>query len=192
MKRLVLIILTIISSHTLLSQNFPNADAQGLSVGDMAPSFSGKDQNGVAVTLQSKLENGPVIVTFFRGEWCRYCIAQLKDIQDSVQFLQQSDISVITVTPAKAKGVTKTADITKASFPIISDTGLEIMHNYKVVTDENFAKYQAEVKSGTDNQHKYLPVPAAYLVGRDGKIIYRYFDPNYRVRPSVKGFVEAL
>jgi len=183
----LLVLISVVSG----AQNFPNAEAIGLQPGEVAPNFTGVDQNGNTIELSQLLQEGPVLISFFRGEWCRYCIAQLKDIQDSLSYLSEQNIQVVTVTPALAKGVGKAVQLTKVEFPIISDTGLKIMFAYKVITEENFQNFLKELDAGENNQQKNLPVPAAYLLDQKGKIVYRYFDPNYRERPAVNTVIEA-
>lgn len=191
MKYLVFIILSAFTFQTY-SQNFPNHDAEGLEPGGKAPDFTVSDQNGNKFNLYSQLEKGPVIVTFYRGAWCRYCMKQMKDFQDSLGLIKEKGASLIAITPARDDGIQKTVDKTNVQFTIASDNGLEVMKSFKVITDDNYNKYLAEIQSGKDNQHKYLPVPATYIIGKNRKILYRYFDPDYKVRSHVSDLLNAL
>ena len=42
---------------------------RAVGVGDKAPDFSLKDTAGQTVTLSSLLENGPLVLAFYRGKW---------------------------------------------------------------------------------------------------------------------------
>ncbi len=42
----------------------------GLNVGDTAPDFSGMNQHHKKINLNEFLKSGPVVVFFYRGEWC--------------------------------------------------------------------------------------------------------------------------
>lgn len=165
---------------------------EGLKVNDEAPDFVITDQNGKKFHLSQELKEGPVIVTFYRGSWCRYCTAQMIDLQDSLNLITGKGASIIAITPDKASGLGKIIDKTGLEFPIARDEGLKVMRLYKTISDDKFEEYLATEESGQDLQHKFLPVPATFVIGKNGKVIYRYFDPNYKVRPSVRELIDAL
>ena len=58
--------------------------ALGLVVGDQAPDFTLLDAVGESVTLSELLANGPVVLTFYRGEWCPYCNVQLRHLEQAL------------------------------------------------------------------------------------------------------------
>jgi len=55
--------------------------APGLAIGAHAPNFTLPDALGQPVALADLLAQGPVVVTFYRGEWCPYCNLQLRGLQ---------------------------------------------------------------------------------------------------------------
>jgi len=38
----------------------------------------------------------------------------------------------------------------------------------------------------------FLPVPAIYIINKEGSIIYRYFEPDYKKRVSVQELLDQL
>jgi peroxiredoxin len=52
------------------STNMPDPSAPDLSAGDKISAFSLPDTNGSLVSSTILLEQGPLIVTFYRGIWC--------------------------------------------------------------------------------------------------------------------------
>ena len=171
---------------------------QGLNVNDSAPVFTAKDQYGKEVSLTALLKKGPVIVMFYRGQWCPFCNKQLHEMQDSLAYLSSKGATVLAVTPENPENISKTIEKTKASFSVLFDDGLKIMKSYKVafqidpVTMEKYKGYGIDFNVVNGNNGANLPVPAVYLIGKNGKIIYRHFDPNYRKRPSIKEIVSHL
>jgi peroxiredoxin len=171
---------------------------QGLQVNEVAPEFSAKDQFGKEVKLKSLLKNGPVVVMFYRGQWCPYCNKQLNEMQDSLNLLTSKGATVLAVTPEKAENISKTVEKTKASYSILFDDGLQIMKSYKVsfevdtVTIKKYKNYGIDFSEANGANGANLPVPAVYIIDKKGKIIYRYFDLDYRKRPSVKEIVSHL
>lgn len=170
-----------------------------LKVGDKAPLFSLKDNNGKLIDLKKVLkENKAVVLFFYRGQWCPFCNKHIKDLQDSLQTLTGKGAYVIGVSPETAEGVAKTVNKTKASFSIISDRDYSVMKAYQVnyVMEQGLAdRYK---KGGLDiavanGQTDYvLPVPATYIIDQNGKIKFVYFDKDYKKRPSVKSLAANL
>ena len=81
----LLLILSILSISCTYAQEI--TQPTGLSIGDKAPNFTLPTIEGEQVTLYNELEKGSVFLTFYRGAWCRYCMKQLIDIQDSLSLL---------------------------------------------------------------------------------------------------------
>lgn len=165
----------------------------GLQAGDRAPDFSATDQNGNEITLSEVLQDHQVVLTFFRGSWCRYCMKQMKDYQDSIAMYAGKKAIIIAVTPQKSEGIQKAAEISKATFPIVHDTDLRIMEAYDVISKEKVSDYRSNFAHlEEDHSRKFLPVPAAYVIDQQSIIKYVYFDPNYRIRVSNEILLEAL
>lgn len=115
MKRILLIALISFASTTLFAQT-------ALKIGDKAPLFNLKDNNGKQVDLKQVLkENKSVVLFFYRGQWCPYCNKQIKDLQDSLRILTAKGAYVIGVSPETDTNVSKTVAKTKATFSILSD-----------------------------------------------------------------------
>lgn len=194
MKKFQLSILLILISVTIYSQNKP----VGLNVKDAAPAFSAKDQSGKVVNLAALLKKGPVVLMFYRGEWCPFCNKQLSEMQDSLLLIKAKGATVVAVTPEKPENINKTIEKTKATFPVLFDDGLKIMKNYQVafavdsITVKKYKGFGVDFAQVNGNNGANLPVPAVYIINKEGKITYRYFDENYRRRPSVKEIAKNL
>lgn len=107
--------------------------------------------------------------------------------------------SLITITPETAAGIAKTIEKTKATYPILYDDGLSIMKSYDVafkVDDRAIEKYKGYgidfTKANGDSNGPNLPVPAVYIISKEGKIIFRHFDKDYTKRVSVAEILEHL
>lgn len=176
----------------------PSLTASALAVGTEAPAFKAKDAAGHPVELRQLLKKGPVVLYFYRGQWCPYCNKQLSQLQDSLQLLTAKGAQVVVVTPETPANVDKTIAKTKATFPIVTDQNFAIMKAYKTaftVDEATAQKYQGfgvDLKAANGADTNVLPVPATYVIGRDGKIQYTYFNPDYRHRVSVREVAMAL
>jgi peroxiredoxin len=173
---------------------------EGLFINSKAPDFRAKDQAGNELSLKDMTKKGPVVLVFYRGYWCPYCNRELQKLQDSLQQILDRGAQLIAITPEKQAGIAKTIEKTKAGFPIIADEDMKIMKAYDVayaVDGKTVDRYKmASIDLADNNGQKagavFLPVPAVYIVARDGEIKYRFFDEDYRKRPTVKDILENL
>jgi len=170
----------------------------GLKVGDAAPVFTAKDQNGKTISLKEALKKGPVVMLFYRGQWCPFCNKQLSHFSDSLQMLMAKGASILAITPETAENVKKTIEKTKSSLPILEDEGMAIMKMYKVnfAVDENtitkYKGYGIDFDKANGSNGANLPVPATYIIGKDGIIKYVFFNTDYRKRASVQDILNNL
>ena len=194
---------TLLFSFLLIVSSFVFAQTEtvypaGLKVGDIAPDFNAKDQNGKTVSLKQALKNGPVVMLFYRGQWCPFCNKQLSRFSDSLSQLTAKGASVLAITPENAENVKKTIEKTKASFSVLEDEGLTIMKLYKVnfAVDENtitkYKGYGIDFDKANGSNGANLPVPATYIIGQNGKIKYVFFNTDYRKRASVLEILNNL
>lgn len=172
--------------------------ASALAVGTTAPAFKGQDAAGRPVELKQLLKKGSVVLYFYRGQWCPFCNKELSQLQDSLQVLTGKGAQVVVITPETPANIEKTVAKTKASFPIVHDQDLAIMKAYHTaftVDDATAQKYQGfgvDLKQANGLDANVLPVPATYVIGRDGKIKFAFFDADYRHRASVRQVARAL
>jgi peroxiredoxin len=131
-------------------------------------------------------------VVFYRGQWCPFCNKYLSSLQDSLGLIQKKGASVIAISPETQEGIGMTVSKTKATFSVITDMNLEISTAYKVnyAVDKDMqtklAGYGLDLNKANGVNGNNLPVPATYIISKDGTIKYAFFNPDYTKRPSVK------
>ena len=164
---------------------------EGLFIDSKAPDFRAKDQHGNEVHLKDLLKEGKVVLVFYRGQWCPYCNRQLKKLEDSLQQIRDKGATLIAVTPEKPESVAKTIEKSGAVYPILYDEGLKIMKAYDVdyeVPENTLTRYRnagLDIEANNGTNGKCLPVPAVYIINKQSTITYRFFDTDYKKRPSV-------
>ena len=197
MKKLITMLTLCFLTVTIFAQ-IGMMKPEGLKIGDMAPDINAVSQDGKNIQLKKLLATGDVVLVFYRGQWCPFCNKQLSKINDSLSFIIAKGATVLTITPETAENIKKTIEKTKASYSIIEDKGMSIMKNYKVnfAIDENtiekYKKYGIDFDKANGTNGANLPVPATYIISKDGKIKYAFFNPDYRQRPSVKEILDNL
>lgn len=195
MKKITLFTTFVFIAAFLFAQQEP----KGLRVNDKAPDFTATDQYGKTISFANERSKGPVVLVFYRGQWCPYCNKQLKQLEDSLSLIKAKGATLLTITPEKPENIRKTIVKTQTSSSVLYDAGLKIMKQYDVAftvddkTIETYKKYGIDFTEANGSENgAHLPVPAVYVVNREGKIVYRYFDTDYKKRSSVKAILEHL
>lgn len=178
---------------------FGQEKPEGLFINSKAYDFKGKDQRDKDVSLKELRKKGNVVVLFYRGNWCPYCNRELKRFQDSLILIENKGAQLVAITPEAAEGVDSTVAKTGASFPILYDQDMKIANAYHVafkVDDRTLGRYKNAgidlLKNNSQTKEAYLPVPAVYIVNKDGSVVFRYFDEDYKKRVWVKDILNAL
>lgn len=194
MKQLFALLMAVLSLNAVAQEK-----PEGLFINSKAPEFKLKDQSGIEVSLKELRKQGPVVVLFYRGHWCPYCSRELTRFQDSLQYITEKGAQLVAITPEGAEGITRTIEKTKAVFPILYDADMKVAKAYRVaynVDERTFGRYK---NAGIDllaiNGQKTqasLPVPAVYIVNREGSVIYRFFEADYKKRVSVREILSEI
>lgn len=171
---------------------------EGLFIGSKAPDFKAKDQDGKEIRLKDQLKKGKVVLVFYRGYWCPYCNRELSRLQDSLALIQEKGATVIAVSPEKPENIKQTIEKTKATYSVLYDEGMKIMKGYDVefeLEETTLARYRSsglDIEKNNGTNGKYLPVPAVYIIDKESNVTYRFFDADYKKRPSIAEILKNL
>lgn len=163
-----------------------------------APNFTGKDQYDKELVLYSLLKEGPVVLFFYRGQWCPHCNRYMSNLQDSVELVHKLGAKVVAITPERIDNIAKTVLKTKAMFSIVYDENHKIMDRYKVTFKLAYGKnlmYNAagiNINKASGNSDRVLPVPATYIIEKNGRIIGAHFNEDYSKRMPVSRIIDIL
>lgn len=167
--------------------------------GDLAPAFSGVDLQGNVVNSKDLLKQGEVVLVFYRGVWCPYCTKHLAVLQDSLGELTSRGAQLVVITPEQPSFIKETISKSGATFSILSDPQYQIMEDFGVafhLSKETVPRYfnivVNKTRKSNGNEEDVLPVPATFVIGQDGKVVYRHFDTDYTKRASVSSILEYL
>lgn len=198
MKKALFYLLVIIG-NTALAQTTNLPEPKGLNVGEKAPLFTAETYEEQKFVLADALKKGPVVVLFYRGQWCPICNRHLSNLQDSLNLIHEAGATVIAVSPEKPELMAKTAKKTKAQFILIYDEGYKICDSFDVTFKPDagtIKKYNTILGADLENAHsdnsERLPVPATFIINQESKIIWRHFDPNYKNRSSANQILKQL
>jgi peroxiredoxin len=115
-----------------------------------------------------------------------------------LSFITEKGATLLAITPEQAEGIAKTTEKTKAEYSILHDEGLKIMKAYDVafeLPENTITRYKnagLDVEKNNGDNGKYLPVPAVFVVDQEQTVRYRFFETDYKKRPSVKEILDNL
>jgi peroxiredoxin len=171
----------------------------GLAVGEQAPGFSLNDARGETVTLAGLLANGPVVLTFYRGAWCPYCNLQLRGLSQSLPAIEAAGGQLVAVTPQTPDKSLEQVRKDGFPFPILSDLDSTVMRAYGLyfevpaaLSDVYRRNFDLELAAYNGAGREVLPVPATYVIDRDGLVRFAFADTDYRRRVEPEAIVAAL
>ncbi len=162
-------------------------DKQSLKVGDKAPEVQ-VNLGGEKHPLSHIYAAGPVVIKFYRGGWCPYCMTELKHYQAMFPEFKKAGAQILAIAPDTAAEITKTRTTHALSYDVVSDEGHAIAKKFGLVYKLDQKVVDQLKKNGIDlsiyqgNNNNELAIPGTFVVGKDGKIAFAYVDADYRVR----------
>ena len=173
--------------------------APGLSVGDTAPDFRLPDALGKPVALSDLLMDGPIIVTFYRGEWCPYCNIQLRALQAALPRFVELGASLVAISPQAADHSLSLAEKHELAFPVLSDLDQSVIRKYRVqftlsgdLEDLQVNLFGNDPASQNADHSRSLPLAATYVLDRSGIVRYAFVPADWRIRAEPTDIEAAL
>lgn len=166
--------------------------------GDVAPSFSLSDAEGNIVNSADLLKRGPLVLSFYRGVWCPYCNMELQALEAAKPEFDKYGASLVAISPQTAPNSRKSVRQNELSFAILSDVkgkvgeafGLRFhLPDYLV---ELYKQLKNDLPTFNDDPSWTLPMPARYVIGQDGVILYSEVNPDYTRRPEPEDMIPVL
>jgi len=164
---------------------------QALKAGERAPLFRLRSNTGDFVALSETLDRGPVVVSFFWGGWCPFCRLELQALGQAHPEIERLGATLIGLSPLPEND-------SCSSFPILKDPGCRIAARYRIaftVAPQFRPAYLAlgypeGLKNSVDRW--VLPMPATYIIDRNGIVALSYVDADYTTRLEPTAIAGAL
>ncbi|SDF40606.1 peroxiredoxin-like family protein [Cellulophaga baltica] len=174
-----------------------NIVGNALQVGETAINFTLPNALGKKITLYDELENGPVILMWYRGGWCPYCNMQLHYMQEMLPEFKKLGASLLAITPETPDNSISTKEKNDLEFEVLSDLDNKVGYEYKVVfklTEDVKEIYENgfELSKFNGNDKGELPLAATYIIGQNKVIQYAFLDADYRNRAEPQDLLEHL
>ena len=160
-----------------------------LKVGETAPDFTLPDQNDNPVSLSATLRRGPVVLTFFRGGWCPFCMISLRALARATPALRRHGAEVLAISPQPSRQSAAMAETSALPFPVLSDHNNQVAHRYGVVVtvppdlQAAYRRLGHNLPAVNGVPGWELPMPASYVIAPgDGRVVLAHVDPRLHLR----------
>lgn len=169
-----------------------------LPVGAAAPDFTLPGVDGEQVSLAKLLTDGPVVLAFYRGGWCPYCNLELRALQAALPDITAAGATLVAISPQLPDNSLSTAEKLELAFPVLSDVGNVVAREYGLVFSlpedlrSVYDGFGIDLPAANGDQTFELPVPATFVIGRDGSVAWRFVDPDYTHRGDPADVIAAV
>jgi peroxiredoxin len=169
-----------------------------LSAGSRAPEFSLPNGAGKMVRSGDLLALGPLVINFFRGRWCAYCVHELEAWQDLYPRVRERRGLLIGISPQTVRQNEFAANQHRLTFPLLSDEGNWVARQFgldytvPLYHQKYYRSILINIPFLNGEQSWRLPVPATYVIAQDRTILYARAYADFRVRPEPSEALTAL
>ena len=169
-----------------------------LPVGAEVAEFQLQDHDGKTIFSSVLLRRDRLVLCFIRGRWCPFCVAQMEAMNLILPEIEKAGATLAAISPQTVQQSFFMRDQHKLRFSLLSDTGNTVARQFGLayrVPDEQKTIYQRAFVNlpfvnGDDSWE--LPIPATYIIDRDGTVLYASANEDYTERPEPAEIIRFL
>lgn len=167
-------------------------------VGKKAPSISFKLDDGSVRSLSEFYADGPVVLNFYRGGWCPYCMLELQSYQKMKGEFDRAGAQIIAIAPDTYKEIAKTKRKYNLDYMVVQDQDNLIAKRFGIAfkvdakTLKHYKNFGIDLDASQGNTDKVLPMPGVYVIDKQGMITYAFIDPDYTFRAEPSEVLAAV
>lgn len=161
-----------------------------LPVGAEVPEFALKDSTGKLVRSRDLLSLGPLVIKFFRGRWCPYCVTELETWRELYGRIREQGALMVAISPQTQRQSDFMVGQHGLPFPVLFDPGNAVAEEFGLVYSlpdyhrDYYLSILVNLPFINGDKSWRLPLPASYVVAKDGHVIYAEAHADFRVRPE--------
>jgi peroxiredoxin len=173
-------------------------EGRAKNVGDRAPDFTLARAAGGTFHLAEALQDGPVVLLWYRGGWCPYCNTQLQAMQQVLPQIHQAGGQLVAISPEQPSFASQTRSKLDLDYVLLSDPGNRVAGKYDIVytlpgeVAKDYADLGLDLERYNDDTSNQLPLAVTYVIDTDGVIRYAFIDADYRRRAEPADVVRAI
>lgn len=162
------------------------SSAVQLRVAQPLPSIELLGNHGL-VNFNQTLGASPVIMLFFRGNWCPLCMAQIKELATQYQLLQKLGVRVVLISPQSHDNTQALAKKLNVAFEFYTDPNNKAAEQLGLVHPNGLPMGMQMLGYDSDTV-----LPTVVILAPNGKVVWLHQTDNYRVRPEPEIFMQVL
>lgn len=190
----------IASAYDSLIAQLKHAGAGGaaIALGEEMPPFLLPDHTGKLVGLEELLQSGPFVLSFNRGHWCEYCQLELRAFAEAHAEFASRGASVVSIMPERGEYTRNVRALAGDTLTVLSDIDNGYALSAGIVMwlgDDVCALYRKcglDIERYQGNATWFVPIPATFVLDRNGTVIGRKVDPDFRHRMDIDEIIDAL
>ena len=169
-----------------------------LPVGAKAPEFELQDHESRLLSSVDLLAGGRLVLCFIRGRWCPFCVGQMEAMNLVLSEIQQAGATLVAISPQTVKQSFFMHDQHKLRFRLLSDSENEVARQFGLayrVNQEQQAVYRrafVNLPFANGDGSWELPIPATFILERDGTVLYASANEDYTERPEPREILQVL
>jgi peroxiredoxin len=171
---------------------------RALKIGDHMPSFVLPNAEGRLIVSDELLARGPLVVSFFRGNWCPYCRKALKALEGALPRIESARGQLVALTPETGRHLTDTKKGQRLSYEILSDldgaVGLQfgVLFRAPAAYRAVLAGFGIDLAERHGNEAWFIPMPASFVIDRSGIVRYAFVDVDFTHRAEPREIIAVL
>jgi peroxiredoxin len=166
--------------------------------GEPMPLFAMPDEQGHLVTLDALLAEGPLAMTFHRGHWCPYCRISTRALSKAQERVASEGANLAAIMPERQRFAAVFKAEGEVRYPVLTDmdNGYALSLNLAIWVGDEMQKILEsggrQLPDYQGNNAWVLPIPATFVIARDGTITARFIDLDFRKRVAIEDLLKAL
>jgi len=196
-----------VSEHATAELFSTGIEDRILPLGSVAPIFSLQDtRTGKPIRSSDLLSLGPLVVNFFRGRWCPYCVTELENWRELYPQVRERGALFVAISPQTLRQNDFMIQQYALPFPLLADPGAEVAEKFGIaytIPEQHRRYYQSilvnipfnnaglSYHNATEASWR-LPLPAVFVIRQDGTIAFSEAHADFRVRPEPDDVLAAL
>lgn len=177
-----------------------NIRANALKVGDTISFFKLPDANLKEFDIKKALEEKDfVVLNFYRGNWCPYCNLELRAYQQILPELNKLNAKLVAISPQTPDESLSTKEKDELEYEVLSDKDNRVSKEFGLtfkLPKELQTIYKEELgidleKSNANSEFE-LPMPAVYVIDKNGKVLLSYANEDYTKRLDPQKVIDTI
>ena len=175
-----------------------NVGSEAPEIGSVLPAFLLPDNEGRLVSSTDLLGAGPLVVSFNRGHWCAFCQLELLALAEIYPEVKRLGGELISIMPDRAESVRRLRETLDIPFRILTDLDngyaltCGLMVSLGDAVREVYLDAERDLAEFQGNNAWFVPIPATYVIGTDGRILNRFVDPDFGHRMTPTDILESM